>query len=262
MSERASRTAASTTAVATRDEVFSIIPPEAEGRWNPVGHNRIVEITENAINDAGFGVVESRFQVSHDGNRMFGTYHLDRLFGPNDGARLTVGCRNSTDKAFAMAFAAGETILICSNGCFFGDMVVSRKHLGDDCDSEFADRIADRIKALPQVVNDATERIDFLRSRKITSANVDHLVCRGVRENVFGRNEAFNVLDEYHAPSFDDQGKGTLWGLHSAATHVFKARAERNPRDFQDRTVRLQNLLLPSDLRAKFAKQFEAALAS
>lgn len=245
--------------VVTRESVCAVVPPAPEGMWNPLGHNRVLEITEEAIRNAGFTPTGANYQLSHGNHRMFATYHLDRLFGPKEGARLVVGCRNSTDKEFAMAFAAGESILVCSNGCFFGDMVVSRKHTGD-CDTEFASRIADRIKSLPQVVADATERIDFLRNEKVSTAKVHDLICRGVKEDVFAPSEAFKILGEYEEPSFKEQGTGTLWGLHNAATHVFKVRAERNPLDFQNRTVRLQTLLLPKDLRAKHARQFDTAV--
>jgi len=257
-SQRASQARATVTSAASRETVCGIVPPAADGRWNPLGHNRVVEITEDAIRNAGFGIVKSRFQLSHEGHRMFGSYHLDRLFGPKEGARLVVGCRNSTDKEFAMAFAAGESILVCSNGCFYGDMVVSRKHTGD-CDAEFADRIADRIKHLPQVVADATERIDFLRHAEVNLAQVHDFICRGVKSNVFAASEAFKVLGEYEKPTFKEQGTGTLWGLHNAATHIFKTRAERNPLDFQQRTVRLQSLLLPASLREKHSRQFDLA---
>lgn len=242
-----------------REAVCKIEAPKPDGIWNPLPHKRVLEITEDAIRSAGFAVTGSNYQVSHGGHRMFGNYFLDRVFGPNDGARLMVGCRNSTDKEFAMAFAAGESILVCSNGCFFGDLVVSRKHTGD-CDREFASRIAERIATLPQVVADATERIEYLRNERVNESKVHDLICRGVKADVFAPSEAFKVLDEYDNPSFEDQGTGTLWGVHNAATHVFKTRAERNPLDFQQRTVRLQGLLLPEDLRAKAQRQFDVAV--
>jgi len=258
MTQQASQARATATITASRETVCSVVPPSPEGRWNPIGHSRVIEITEDAIRNAGFGVVKSDFQMSHEGHRMFGSYHLDRLFGPQEGARLVVGCRNSTDKEFAMAFAAGESVLVCSNGCFFGDMVVSRKHTLN-CDADFASQIADRIKHLPQVVADATERIDFLRNERVSEARTHDLACRGVKEGVFIAAEAFKILDEFENPSFEDQGSGTLWGLHNAATHVFKKRAERNPIDFQQRTVKLQKLLLPASLREKHSKQFDLA---
>lgn len=233
---------------ASRELIQMVPAPAGEGRWVPLSHDRVATITEEAIAAAGFTVEGSSFSLTHSDHRMFGTYRLASELAP--GVRLQIGCRNSTDKEFAMAFCAGESVMVCSNGCMWADLVVSRKHT-TNCEAEFISRIAERMATFPQVVTVAQQRLDYLRTRTVTMGQIHDVVCRGVKADVFAPSEAFKVIEEYEHPSFEEQGGGTLWGLHNAATHVFKTREGRNPLDWQTRCAKLQQLLLPEGIRAQ-----------
>jgi hypothetical protein len=103
----------------------------ATATWNPVHHSLIIDELEAACLSVGLDIVTRRYEASEDGRDLFATWRLpvnreDGVVGHRDAP--TIGWRNSMKKRFALGFAAGNHVLVCSNMCIWGDFVEHRKH--------------------------------------------------------------------------------------------------------------------------------------
>jgi len=110
---------------ATKEDVRGILPPERTKTWNPVSHGAVVDSIDRSLSSLGLGVRECCFELSKNGDNLFGVYRLDYDLS---GKCLEIGFRNSTSKKFAVGITAGTFTLVCSNLVFTGEYVEFRKH--------------------------------------------------------------------------------------------------------------------------------------
>ena len=106
------------------DEFREIEAPQPQGRWYPISHGRVLDVTVQALANTGFEVEKTQLALSPDSAKFFGT--LDLRSDVCEGVRLAVGVRNSIDKSFPIGFCCGERCLVCDNMAFASEIEVLR----------------------------------------------------------------------------------------------------------------------------------------
>lgn len=212
--------------------------------FKPLTHAQALDAVETAISNAGYTIADrSRrtYTVVDKGARMAATLPLDCAI--DDESRIMLGIVNSWNKQVSLRIGIGSQVFVCTNGCFFAEKVVGRKH---------TPTILDDLPRLAALAIDDLESFrvsqgrffQSLRDVELTDKDTYHLTGRMAREaGVITPGEIINVLDEWHKPSHEEFAPRTAWSLHNAVTEVSKRIENRNGAKFIERTQLLSSFL-------------------
>lgn len=111
-----------------REQLALCVTPPAAKRFVPLPHVLLVEMTEKALKDAGFQILEEDFVTSTDGMELFGGFVIVRHDCEGPTRQLVCGVRNSNSGKFAAALVIGSRMMVCENLCFSSERKLSRRH--------------------------------------------------------------------------------------------------------------------------------------
>lgn len=236
-----------------RNDLQHVLLPPVTRSYMPVGHDTILGMVEDSLNDMGFSFGIQAHGLAHKGARYFGLVHLLHE-SMNDNHALVLGVRNSLDKSFPSALAFGSCVFVCDNLAFTGDVTVSRKHT------------TNIMRDLPGLIRGAVEntsvmsdvqdqRFNCYQQRTLTSDKFAHdIIAEMYRRDAINTSRIGKVIDEWHEPSYDHGGK-SVWRLFNAATESLKGAPLH---DMPRRTIELQAIC---DEVAEFKPRLKLAAA-
>jgi hypothetical protein len=207
-----------------RAKIEKAATPAASDTWVPVPHHRLLEQVESTIVASGLSIVSEAHALWGEGARYFGL--LEVANGQvHDDYGLVIGLRNSHDKSFPASIALGNSVFICDNLAFSGEVTIARRH------TRYIER------DLPRVVHTAVGRLADLRgqqdqriaaykTKELDDQRVHDLVVRAIAASVLPVTQLPTVLSEWRQPrhrEFAADGK-TAWRLLNAFTEGWKGR--------------------------------------
>lgn len=224
---------------ATLEEVRAVETPDHTDTWYPVEHGVLVDCIKTTIRDhSEFDIASEQYGLWKDGARLFGFYGLENG-SIHDDYSLTIGFRNSHDKAFSLSYACGSRVFVCDNLSFSGEVVFSRKH------TKYARRDLNRIvvEAFGQLGEQRDlldRRIEAYKRTQLSDTQVHDLLIRSCDAKVIANAGIAKVLKEWRGSEHEEFAPRTAWSFHNAYTEVFKG---SNPVDLTARSLRLHGLL-------------------
>jgi len=221
----------------TRPALSAVTLPEATKSYQPIGHDYLVDVTEDCLGEIGFRFGPQHHGLSHDGNRYFGVIELISS-SPAVDFSLTVGLRNSLDKRFPAGVAFGAHVFVCANLCFGGEQVIGRKHTVNIM-RDLPNLIYAAVGGLKSMQHNQERRFQFYQDAKLGDTMADHLVVEMLRRGVINTQRVEKVVKEWDEPSYDHGGR-TVWRLFNAVTESLKG---CNIHEIPQRTIPLQMLL-------------------
>ena len=96
----------------SKDEIAQVPTPGPTESWHPVPHVEVIDAVTEVVHNHG--------------RKMFGVMRINRSSSPE--WTRCIGIRNSHDQSLAVGLTAGISVLVCSNLCFGGSMVLKRRH--------------------------------------------------------------------------------------------------------------------------------------
>ena len=220
-----------------RPALSNVTLPEATDTYQPIGHDYLVDVTEDCLREIGFRFGSQHHGLSHDGARYFGVVEL-LSENPNSDYSLTVGLRNSLDKRFPAGVAFGAVVFVCANLCFGGEQVIGRKHTVNIM-RDLPNLIYAAVGGLKSMQHNQDRRFEVYQQSKLGDTMADHLIVEMLRRNVINTQRVQKVVQEWDEPSYDHGGR-TVWRLFNAVTESLKG---CNIQEMPQRTIPLQMLL-------------------
>lgn len=224
----------------TREELDKVHTPPPTGTWFPISHGDVLSRTLGTLEQAGFKPARSQLALSRGAARFFGMIDLENPVA--EGVTLAVGIRNSTDRSFPIAFAAGERVFVCDNLMFRSEIVVTKKHTRFGAD-RFAEAIATAVSSLSQFQKAEAERIERFRRAEIPDTVAESLILRAYEREIISHRHLPRVLVGWRTPLHAAFTRPTLWSLENAFTGVLAEVAKSYPHRFCSLTIALQGLL-------------------
>lgn len=219
-----------------RHELSGVVLPPATESYQPIGHDYLVDVTEDCLSDVGFRFGEQHHGLSHDGNRYFGV--IDLLSGSgNDVFSLMLGLRNSLDKRFPAGCAFGARVMVCANLSFGGEQSFGRKHTVNIM-RDLPNLIMAAFSNLKSMQHNQELRFERYMEARINDRDADHLIMSMIRNGVISPQRIGKLLQEWDEPSHDF-GPRTVWRLFNATTEALKG---YNIHEMPQRTIGLQAL--------------------
>jgi hypothetical protein len=226
----------------TRHELARYQPPAATKTWFPVAHSAVLGTTIERLGEAGYGVKNMDLGVSPDGHRFFGTLDLDTQLV--SGVSLAVGVRNSTDKTFPLGFCAGNRVFVCDNLAFRSELLVRRKHTRFG-ETRFGNAISSAVASLKSFAEVEAERVRRMQTEAVTDDRAHALILKAYLRELVSFRLLHDIVKQWEEPAYDEWGGKTLWRLSNAFTFAMAEVSKRNPADYANRTIRLNQLLSP-----------------
>ena len=235
----------------TVNDLAALPAPEVLGpRHCPLPHYQFTRVIDNSLADHGLEVVHRDIEISHGGNRIFGTYRLQappEIRSQSDavaGGGLTpmIGFKNSLDQVFRGRVALAGQVFNCSNGCWFMEagFEVKRKNTTKILTS-LAELMQNMVRDYWDKFIQVIAKTQELSQERLHDREAHHLICQATRKGITAHAHAGRVLDAWHDAPFD-WGPKSLWRLHNDFTYVLDREVD-NPYVRSQRNLGLNALI-------------------
>jgi len=141
-----------------------------------------------------------------------------------------IGLRNAHDQTFTAEMAAGDSVFVCDNLLFSGEIKVGRKHTIGAKD-DLPSLMDDCVGYLGAVWDNQTERVEAYKERPLSKEEAHDLVCKAFRAGALPTSKIATVLDEYEGNIELENGRGfrhpdfeerNMWSFLNAYTETAK----------------------------------------
>lgn len=208
----------------SREELASVATPPATETWHPISHNRLLTEVESQLVGLGLKVTGETHAVTRKDNglRYFGLLSVATPAALDKGYSWVLGLRNSHDKTFPAALAAGNQVFVCDNLAFSGEIKLARRH------TRFIERdlpqVASRVVAqLTERWTSLEQRIESYIDRTLSDTEVHDLTVKLLDARAINATDIPHVLKEYREPRHAEFAiKRNAWRLFNAVTEIAK----------------------------------------
>jgi hypothetical protein len=195
--------------------------PEETKTYKPVSHKELIDLTGEALNDAGFVLDNSYYTYTHNGNVLVNKMVIKNV--SDSQMQLQIAWQNSYNKQVSLKFAIGVNVMVCSNGCVSGDMgAYKRKHTGDI--AEITPKIIrEYISSAGDKFRDIQIERDMMKNIEISKRTKAELIGRLYLEEKIINSTQLNIIQrEFENPTFDYGSENSLWETYQYVTFALK----------------------------------------
>lgn len=205
----------------TKQQLIDTVVPTQTRTYKPVSHGQLIDLTANALKEAGLIVAEEKYSSARNGNVANAKYVISNL--SDSEMQLQIAWQNSYDKSLSLKFAIGARVFICGNGSVSGDMgSFKKKHQGSVQEftpaaiAEYISRAGDVFKRMQ------TER-ELMKQAILTDEQRAELIGRAyILEEFISSTELNIIVRELKRPSFYYGASGSIWELYQYFTYAMK----------------------------------------
>lgn len=208
---------------ADKSEVIKVPQPKFTATWHPVSHKRVITSLENALENAGIGVMSEQYSLGNEGKRMFGVWNLD--IGHDKKTCYSLGFRNSLDKSFAVGICAGTNVFVCSNMMFSGSFIEFRRHTSGMDEDRLIQTADDAVEGAVIEMKKLKKWHKGLREVWMDQDEKKCIVYDMITSNVFSGGKIrqyLKHLEEEKKLLKDKDNMTNLYNLHGAATRLMR----------------------------------------
>lgn len=210
------------------DQLAAVKTPDNTATWFPIPHIRLLEEVKDALFRTDYRITEESHALSGDQNNFFGLINLESPFHDRG---TTLGLRNSHNQKFPAGIAVGNTVFVCDNLSFSGEINLKRKHT------------TNILRDLPQVIQNAIGKLNSFeltqndrfwryQNTELGVKDVDHAIMSALRAQVIAPSKLPDVMNEFlhpRHPEFAEDGN-TVWRLYNSFTEFLKTSLWNLPR--------------------------------
>jgi hypothetical protein len=224
----------------TKQTLLNAPVPQQTRTYKPVSHVQLMDLTMRGIEQAGFTLDREMYSAARDGAIANGRFTIRNVMDKE--MQLEVGWQNSYDKSLTLKFAIGTRIMVCQNGCVFGDYgAFKKKHVGEI--QTFAPHaITEYIKGAGDVFRRMQEQRDRMKQIEVSRRTQAELIGRMMLEEQFIQSTQLNVISrELNKPTFDYGAPGSMWELYQFTTQAMR---ETHPSLWMDNHIKAHNFFV------------------
>jgi len=234
-----------------REYLVNLQTPEPKRRHYPYPFYAFATDTVNAIERAGFSVVEEDYAITKDEQRLFGLLNVSRpvaTLAPSYGVpaiqkpawNMLVALRGSHDQSVSRGLAIGSRVMVCSNLCFHGDLGKWNRKQTTNIASDLPGIISQAVAGLHDASQALTVDFDAFNERQITSEQGDTLLLDIYRKGGFSASQLGRAIEDWDKCEVEEHTANgrNLWWLFNSCTHALKPTgANVNHNDLQHRST-------------------------
>jgi hypothetical protein len=183
------------------------------------------------------------YVLTSDSQTFFGVMQVQSFEWQSYDFKVSLGLRGSHNQKISRGICIGESIIVCSNLCFDGDLGNWKTKQTTNGYGRMRSMIDDAIAELPDRVRSRSITFERLKDQRISDRYGDAKLVDIYRAGGLSGNELPRAINEFHEPSFD-HGEPTLWRLFNAATQALKPTGSRvNMQTVADRSTIVSRMM-------------------
>jgi len=200
-------------------ELFNVPVPVATETYKPVSHQFLAEMIAENVDKQGLTITGKTYNAANGGQEVVG--YLDLAADSAEfGYRLA--WRNSYNKSRPVAFVAGTSVLICSNGMILGESQYFRRHTGT-VRNEVQQRIESTIGEIGEMMRITIAQAERMKSVELDKTATAELCGRMLMEHEIITTSQLSIIrQELKTPTYPELAEDNLWGLYNHTTHALK----------------------------------------
>jgi hypothetical protein len=210
----------------SRKALSSIKVPEREAKhWKGIQHGVLADTLVNRVKAYGLEITDENWYVSPVKKTiMWGA--LDIVSSKNSPslsigqeAKFSLGVRHGNGGEYAVGFAVGARIVVCSNGMFQGDFVMKKRHTQGLNLEELIDNALERyIQGCETLEN----LINGWREVQIDDRDAAYMVLKSYRDGYVNFRYLNDFYENWNNPPHEEFAPRTAWSLYNAFTETIK----------------------------------------
>lgn len=213
----------------SREQLASIPVPvrgsSVSDRWCGVQHGHLADTIIDRLVNRGYEVLSESWKCDKKMGAMFGSMDLTPPVDTNltldigqDG-NFCMGVRHDNYGAYALTFAVGATVTVCSNGVFNGEFTVKHRHTVGLKLSSLIDEAIDQYAFEALKIN---AFVASMRSFPLHAVTADRIIMESLRRDIISTNHIRAIDESWRKPPHPEFEDRTLWSLYNAYTEVAK----------------------------------------
>jgi hypothetical protein len=230
----------------SRKDLLRVTVPTGTASYAPVPHKKVIELTLEELDKAGFKVLSEGYHMARNGNQARGDYEIA---AKDKEMHIKLAWHNSYDKTMPLRWAMGAHVMICTNGVIVGDMgIFKRRHTGTVIE-DYRGTVHDHVSSAGEMFERIKKERDLMKDIEISSRARAELIGRMFLEDKILTSTQLGIIrDEIENPSYGDyNAPGSVWELYNHGTVGMK---QDHPTLYIDHHIKYHNF---------FRKEFSLA---
>jgi hypothetical protein len=209
--------------VVTREELAQAGHGVVMGsRHQPVSFLDYANEVARGLTMEGYGIMSEEYVLTKDKQTFFGAMQISTLEWQEHDFRVALGLRGSHVQKISRGICIGESIIVCSNLCFDGDLGNWKTKQTTNGVSRMRGMINEAVALLPDRVDARADTFEKMKEVKVTQRWGDAKLVDLFRAGGLSADQLPRAVKEWADPSFDHGSELTLWRLFNAATQALK----------------------------------------
>lgn len=220
--------------VLTRKDLQTIAVPnrsDVSSQWKGVPHGVLADAVVARCKKLGFKITKETWYTNPNQSALWGAVDVSAkgtMFDLDLGtpADFSVGVRHDNSGKYAVSFAVGARIAVCSNGMFTGDFVLKHKHTNR---LELDQAVEEGLDIYLERMDEVNRFARLMHDTAIDDRDASYIIMQSLERiedgNPLGCMNLAHLREVYQhwiKPPHQEFSERTEWSLYNAFTETAK----------------------------------------
>ena len=197
--------------------------PEQTDHYMPVSHLKVLTLLREQVAVNGLDIVQEIHSLARNGQRYFGMMQVHSANFDNPEMGFVIAVRNSYDKSLPASIACGNSVFLCDNLLFNGEVVLGRRHTLNVM-NDLPNLIARGVSTIADRWVVQEDRFNAYKATPFGDRMADAFIVSMFRESgILKKTQIADVLDAWYEPPHAEFEARTAYSLHNAFSEAWKS---------------------------------------
>jgi len=200
-----------------RQDLIDVTLPNHADSYTVISHKSVMDLSTEALEDAGFNVTAENYRATHDGNIASAIYTLN--FGDDPELSMMFAWSNSYNKQMRFKCGVGAIHSVNNTSLVCGDMGSwARKHTGS-ADTETKETIEEQVKLAKLYYGQLVSDKEAMKKVPLNTKKQAQLLGMLFAEHdILTTEQASMIKQQMSRPTYKCTEPGTLWEFYNFVT--------------------------------------------
>jgi len=200
-----------------RQDLIDVTLPNHADSYTVISHKSVMDLSTEALEDAGFSITAENYRATHDGNIASAIYTLN--FGDDPELSMMFAWSNSYNKQMRFKCGVGAIHSINNTSLVCGDMGSwARKHTGS-ADTETKETIEEQVKLAKMYYDQLVSDKEAMKKINLDVRKQAQLLGMLFAEHdILTTEQASMIKQQMSRPTYNCSEPGTLWEFYNFVT--------------------------------------------
>ena len=200
-----------------RQDLIDVTLPNHADSYTVISHKSVMDLSTEALEDAGFSITNENYRATHDGNIASAIYTLN--FGEDPELSMMFAWSNSYNKQMRFKCGVGAIHSVNNTSLVCGDMGSwARKHTGS-ADTETKETIEEQVKLAKMYYEQLVSDKEAMKKINLDVRKQAQLLGMLFAEHdILTTEQASMIKQQMSRPTYKCTAPGTLWEFYNFVT--------------------------------------------